>query len=212
MKFGLLFIPAFFCLILSPAIAQDAPAGSSSSKSKHGTEQHAKTGAPASTDEGLYRNPEFGFTYQVRYGWVDRTEAMQPADNDPSKSRLLLAVFEHPPEVTGEGVNSAVVITVESAATYPGLKTAADYMGPLTELTTAKGFKPTQDPYEFPIGSQMLVRGDFAKERGQLTMHQSSLVMLRKSLLVSFTFVGGSQDEIDELVEKLVFPSSPKHR
>lgn len=202
-------VPFLFILLFLQAHAQN----SSSSKSKRGPEEHLKanTAAPA-TDQGLYRNPEFGFTYQVRYGWVDRTEAMQPAENDPSKSRLLLAAFEHPPEVTGEGVNSAVVITVENAATYPGLKTAADYMGPLTELTTAKGFKPTQDPYEFPVGSQMLVRGDFAKERGQLIMHQSSLVMLRKGSLVSFTFIGGSQDEVDELVEKLVFPSSPKHR
>jgi len=194
------------------AIAQEPSTGSSSSKSKQKTEQRVKPSAPAATDEGLYRNPEFGFTYQVRYGWVDRTEAMQPVDNDPSKSRLLLAVFEHPPEVVGESVNSAVVITVESAATYPGLKTAADYMGPLTELTTAKGFKPTQDPYEFPIGSQTLVRGDFMKERGPLVMYQSSLVMLRKASIVSFTFIGGSQDEIDELIEKLVFPASPKHR
>ena len=201
-----------FISFLTPASAQDAPTGSSSSKSKQKNEQRVKPSVPASTDEGLYRNPEFGFTYQVRYGWVDRTEAMQPADNDPSKSRLLLAVFEHPPEVAGEGVNSAVVITVESATTYPGLKTAADYMGSLTELTTAKGFKPTQDPYEFPIGTQTLVRGDFMKERSQFTMYQSSMVMLRKSSIVSFTFIGGSQDEIDELIEKLVFPASPKHR
>jgi hypothetical protein len=201
-----------FISFLTPASAQDAPAGSSSSKSKQKTEQRVKPSTSTPTDEGLYRNPEFGFTYQVRYGWVDRTEAMQPADNDPSKSRLLLAAFEHPPEVVGEGVNSAVVITVESATTYPGLKTAAEYMGPLTELTTAKGFKPTQDPYEFPLGSQTLVRGDFTKNRGSLAMYQSSLVMLSKGSLVSFTFIGGSQDEVDELVEKLVFPASPKHR
>ena len=197
-------------LSLVPAHAQDS--ASSSSKSKQKTEQRVKPSAPAPTDEGLYRNPEFGFTYQVRYGWVDRTEVMQPAANDPSQSRLLLAAFEHPPEVAAEGVNSAVVITVESAAAYPGLKTAADYMGPLTELTTSKGFKATQDPYEFPVGSQTLVRGDFTKNRGSLTMYQSSLVMLRKGSLVSFTFIGGSQDEVDELVEKLAFPASQKHR
>lgn len=208
-----LIVPLLLLIGLSPsASAQDAPQGSSSSKSRQKTEERVKPTVPAPTDEGLYRNAEFGFTYQVRYGWVDRTEAMQPADNDPSKSRLLLAVFEHPPEVAGESVNSAVVITVESAATYPGLKTAADYMGPLTELTTAKGFKPTQDPYEFPIRSQTLVRGDFSKERGSLVMYQSSLVMLRKGSIVSFTFIGGSADEIDELIEKLVFSSPGKHR
>jgi hypothetical protein len=201
----------FLILALIVAPLPQSSTGSSSSKSKQKSE-HAKPTLPAPADEGLYRNPEFGFTYHVRYGWVDRTEAMQPADNDPAKSRLLLAAFEHPPEVTGEGVNSAVIITVESAASYPGLKTAADYMGPLTELTTAKGFKTTQEPYEFPIGGQTLVRGDFTKDLGKLTMVQSSLVMLHKGSVVLFTFIGGSEDEVEELVEKLVFPSSAKRR
>src|SRR5579862_5380228 len=206
------FIAAALCsaLLSAFALTQESPTGSSSSKSKQKTEQRVKPSAPAPTDEGLYRNPEFGFTYHVRYGWVDRTEAMQPEENDPSKSRLLLAAFEHPPEVTGEGVNSAVIITVESAATYPGLKIAADYMGPLTELTTAKGFKATQEPYEFPVGLQTLVRGDFSKGLGSLTMYQSSLVMLRKGSIVSFTFIGGSEDEVEELIEKLAFPSANK--
>jgi hypothetical protein len=208
----------FIVLVLGAALvsalvfSQASSPASSSSKSKQKTEQHAKSAQPAPADEGLYRNPEFGFTYHVRYGWVDRTEAMQPEDIDPSKSRLLLAAFEHPPEVTGEGVNSAVIITVESAASYPGLKTAADYFGPLTELTTAKGFKPTQDPFEFPIGSQTLVRGDFTKNLGQLTMIQSSLVLLHKGSIVSFTFIGGSEDEIDELIEKLLFPATNRKR
>jgi hypothetical protein len=208
----------FIVLVLGAALvsalvfSQASSPASSSSKSRQKTEQHAKSDQPAPADEGLYRNPEFGFTYHVRYGWVDRTEAMQPEDIDPSKSRLLLAAFEHPPEVTGEGVNSAVIITVESAASYPGLKTAADYFGPLTELTTAKGFKPTQDPFEFPIGSQTLVRGDFTKNLGQLTMIQSSLVLLHKGSIVSFTFIGGSEDEIDELIEKLLFPATNRKR
>jgi hypothetical protein len=204
----------FSVSLLPVSFAQDSPSGSSSSKSKQKSEQRVKSGAPASSasDEGLYRNSEFGFTYHVRYGWVDRTEAMQPEENDPAQSRLLLAAFEHPPEVTGEGVNSAVIITVEAARSYPGLNTAADYMGPLTELTTAKGFKASQDPYEFPAGLQTLVRGDFTKELGKVTMFQSTLVMLRKSSIVSFTFIGGSEDEVDELIEKLIFSAPNKRR
>jgi hypothetical protein len=194
------------------AIAQQSTSGSSSSKSKQSTEQHAKSAVPASADEGLIRNSEFGFTYHLRYGWVDRTEAMQPEENDPSKSRLLFAAFEHPPEVTGEGVNSAVIITVESAASYPGLKTAADYMGPLTELTTSKGFKTAQEPYEFPVSGQTLVRADFVKDLGKVTMYQSSLVMLHKGRVVLFTFIGGREDEVDELIEKLAFSVTNKRR
>jgi hypothetical protein len=195
------------CFSLSSAFGQDAPAGSSSSKTKQKAEQHAKASSQesSSSDEGIYRNAEFGFAYRTPYAWVDRTKQMQDDSSDPAKSRLLLAVLERPPEVIGGTVNSAVVITAESAASYPGLKTAADYMGPLTELTTGKGFKVTQRPYEFPVGTTQLVRSDFAKEMGKLTMYQSSLVCLRKGFVVSFTFIGGSEDKVDELIEKLSF-------
>lgn len=199
-------------LSLIPVRAQDS--GSSSSKAKHNTEQHVKAPAPtpAESDQDVYRNSDFGFTYHVPYGWVDRTKDMQPDPSDPAKAQLLLAVFERPPEVTGDTVNSAVIITAERTASYPGLRTALDYMGPLTELTTGKGFKVTEEPYAFPVGSKPLVRSDFAKDLGKLTMHQSSLVLLHKGSVVSFTFIGGSKDEVEELIEKLAFGSAVKRR
>jgi hypothetical protein len=195
--------------VLAPA--QEVPPGSSSSKAKHNSEQHVKPQpAPAESDQDVYRNADFGFIYHVPYGWVDRTKDMQPDAIDPSKSQLLLAVFERPPAVTGDTVNSAVIITAEKAASYPGLKTALDYMGPLTELTTGKGFKVTEEPYEFPVGSRKLVRGDFAKDLGKVTMFQSSLVMLHRGSVVSFRCIGGSEDEVEELVEKLGFGPAAK--
>jgi hypothetical protein len=108
----------------------------------------------------------------------------------------------------GDTVNSAVVIAAESAASYPGLKTAADYIGPLTELTTSKGFKADGDPSEVSMGSTRLVRLDFTRELGKLTMHQSSLVLLRNKFVLSFTFLAGSTDEIEELIEKLTFDAT----
>jgi hypothetical protein len=180
-------------------------AQTSSSKSK----PHGKSApAPRETAETLYRNPEFSFAYKIPYAWVDRTKDMQDESADPAKSRLLLAVFERPPQVTGDTVNSAVVITAESAASYPGLKSAADYMGPLTELTTSKGFKAEGGPYEFPVGATTLVRGDFTRILGLLAMHQSSLALLRKGYVVSFTFIAGDDGELDELIEKLSFSSA----
>jgi len=183
--------------------AQQAPAGGSSPKTKQKSRQHGKASAPAASAEGAYHNAVFGFTYRVPYGWVERTREMQEEGNDPLKAQLLLAVFERPPEVTGDSVNSAVIIAAESVATYPGLKTAADYMGPLSELTTSKGFKVVHEPYEFPAGTRRFVRSDFVKGLGKLTMHQSSLALLENRSIVSFTFIGGSADEVDELVEKL---------
>ena len=203
-------LPVLLALtLLATALAQNT--GSSSSKSKRNTEQHANHHtAPPAPAETLYRNAEVAFTYQIPYAWVDRTQPMQDDSSDPAKSKLLLAVFERPPEVTGDTVNSAVIITAESAASYPGLKIAADYLGPLTELTTSKGFKAAGNPYEFSVGTTPLIRADFAKELGKLTMYQSSLVLLRKGFVVCFTFIAGTDDELDELIEKLSFgPTKP---
>ena len=201
-------VPAPILLIL--LLTTTAFAQTSSSKDKQQTEQHVKASrsAPASSDATAYRNPEFAFTCKLPYGWVDRTRQMQDESSDAAKGKLLLAVFERPPEVTGDTVNSAIVITAESVASYPGLKTAADYLGPLTELTTSKGFKVTEQPYEFSVGSTHLVRGDFSKDLGKLTMRQSSLVLLRKGYVLSFTFLAGSDDEMDELIEKLSFTNA----
>ena len=187
--------------------AQQAPAGTSSSKTKLKTEEHgeASQGQAAGASNSVFRDTEFGFTFRPPYGWVDRTKEMQDTEPDPAQARLLLAVFERPPEAIGDTVNSAVVITAEGVASYPGLKTAADYMGPLTELITGKGFKSDGEPYEFSVGTTPLVRGDFVKEMGKVTMHQSSLVLMRRKFVLSFTFIGGSEEEVDELIEKLSF-------
>ena len=179
------------------AISQEAPSSSSSKNAK--PEQHVKR--EASAPEGVYRNAEFGFTYRTIVGWVDRTKDMQEGAGSGS---VLLAVFERPPDAIGDTVNSAVVIAQESAASYPGLKTAADYVDPLTELVTNKGFKASGDAYEMEVGTKTLVRCDFTRD-SKPPMWQSTLVFLQKNSIVSFTFLGGSADEVDALIEHLSF-------
>lgn len=146
-------------------------------------------------------NARFGFSYKVPYGWVDRTAAMQ--GDDISRGQVLLAAFERPPEATSDSVNSAVIIAAEGVAAYPGLKTAVDYFGPLTELTASKGFAVVNQPYMFTVGSHQLPRADYSKPIGKLTMHQSSLAMLSKGYVVSFTFISGSEDAANRLIESL---------
>ncbi len=153
----------------------------------------------------IYRNAAFGFRYRIPYGWVDRTKEMQDG-NDAGKGEVLLAVFERPPQAAGDTINSAVVIAAEKAASYPGLKKAEDYLAPLTELTTAKGFKVDGDPAEAEIGSQRMVRVDFSKPLNEkLTMHQTTLVMLAKGQIVTFTFIAESVDAVDDLIDGINF-------
>ncbi len=167
--------------------------------------QAADPAATSSQDAQLYRNPTFAFRYNIPYGWVYRTKEMQ-AGNEAGKGEVLLAVFERPPEATGDTINSAVVIASESAASYPGLKKVEDYMGPLTELATAKGFTAEGEPYALDVESRHLLRADFVKPRSdKLTMRQCTLVLLAKGHIVSFTFIAGSEDELDELMDGLHF-------
>ena len=187
---------------------QPPPAGSSSSKSAK-PEQHIKREPAGDLAEKVYRNTTYAFAYNIPYGWVERTREMQPDDPDaakgePAKGKVLLAVFERPPEASGETVNSAVVIAEEPASSYPGLKTAADYAGPVTELATSKGFKAAGDPEAVTLDGKALVRCDFVRE-AKIAMYQSTLILLQKGSLVSFTFIGGSADEVEELIERVSF-------
>jgi hypothetical protein len=169
----------------------------------------------------LYRNTTFAFRYQIPYGWVDRTKDMREQEatgksdakekaSNLAKGEVLLAVFERPPEAAGETINSAVVIAAENAAAYPGLKKAEDYLSPLTELTTSKGFKAEGDPSLIEIDARQLVRADFAKPLNhKLTMRQATLILLTHGQVVSFTFIAGSEDELDDRIDGLHF-GAPK--
>jgi hypothetical protein len=205
-------------LVLSLALSgqaqrKTAPAATPPAKS-------ATRNAMRNEDPQLYRNATFAFRFQIPYGWVDRTKEMQEG-NEAGKSEVLLAIFERPPQATGDTINSAVVIASESAASYPGLKKAEDYLGPLTELATAKGFKAEGEPYALEVESQQLMRADFSKplsaktsnvEAGnvetsndKLIMRQCTLVLLARGQIVSFTFIAGTEDELDDLMDGLHF-------
>jgi len=204
----------------------------------------AQTCGPLS--DQVFRCPKFGFTYNVPFGWVERTQEMQDSNVDaqakpnseerdarpneaadsaagkhapgaeaaPSsgKSEILLAVFERPPQATGETINSAVVIAAEPRANYPSVKTAADYFGPIGDLAGQRGLKALSGPYTFSVGSRQLVREDFTGERGKLSMWQSSLVVIEKGQIVSFTLVAGSEDEVEELIGNLKFGASSEQK
>jgi hypothetical protein len=151
---------------------------------------------------------------------VLRTEEMNAQEDEDEKAdagkkatdtgRVLLAAFSRPPEARGEDVNASIVIAAESAAAYPGMKDAAQYFGPVTEVAKAQGFDVDEEPYEFAVGTKAVVRGDFEKDVGTRVMLQSTLVVLARGYAVSFTFIGGTEDEVEELVQGLSFVAAGK--
>jgi hypothetical protein len=225
-----------------PALWAQAPAQSSSSSSSTtpSSKPVRKSGSPANSQldsgtvgNGIYRNPAFGFVCKIPAQWVLRTEEMNARDETaPAKEdraaldrtaegscpqtggcgRVLLAAFSRPPEARADDVNGSIVIAAESAAAYPGLKDAAQYFGPVTEVALAQGFEVVEEPYDFVIGTKKVVRGDFQKDVGSRVMRQSTLVVLARGYAISFTFIGGTEDEVEELVQGLSFGVSPRPR
>lgn len=188
------------CIFLSGALCAQTSSPRAKSSPAHTSAARSISGA---LHGDSYSNPYFGFSYRLPYGWVDRTKEVGEGDNQPERAQVLLAFFEHPPEAVTKNVNSAVVITAENAAVYKGLKTAADYFPSVTEAAAGRGFKAVQDPYEFQLGTKHLVRGDFSAQRGKQAIFQSTLVTLRRGYVISFTLIGGSEDEVNELIERL---------
>jgi hypothetical protein len=135
----------------------------------------------------------------------DESSKAEAAADSGKPGLVLLAAFSRPPEARGEDVNSSILIAAESAAAYPGLKDAAQYFGPVTEVAKAQDFEIDDEPYEFVLGTKTLARGDFQKDVGSRVMRQSTLVMLARGYVVSFTFIGGTEDEVEELVQGLIF-------
>lgn len=218
----ILLYTAVLTIIFVPRIvtAQDS---SSSSTTKHAkkaiSSESSSTPDPGTLTSGLYRNKTFAFSCKIPDGWVLRTDEMNVRDQEkgedspgpasPSSpsagAKVLLAAFSRPPEARAEDVNSSILIATESAASYSGLKEAAQYFGPLTEVAKAQGFTPDEDPYEIAVGTKTLVRGDFHKNVGSRVMHQSTLAMLSHGYAISITVIAGTEDEIEDLIDGLTF-------
>jgi hypothetical protein len=177
---------------------------------------------------GIYRNRALGMSCKVPPGWVLRTDEMNARDEDAptaessDKSRaaldrtaeggcphtcgkVLLAAFSRPPDAHGEDVNASILIAAESVEAYPGLKEAVQYFDPLTEVAKAQGFTVDEEPYEMALGSKVLVRSDFHKDVGTRVMRQSTLAWLARGYAVSITVIGGTEDEVEELIDGVEF-------
>jgi hypothetical protein len=171
---------------------------------------------------GVYRNRALGLSCAIPAGWVLRTEEMNAREEEPGSAStepksspqgsqratggtVLLAAFSRPPEARGEDVNSSIVIAAEKTSTYPGLTEAAQYFGPLTEIAKAQGFIVDEEPYEMEMGKKVVVRGDFHKDVGSRVMRQSTLAFLAQGYAVSITVIGGTEDEVEELIDGVEF-------
>jgi hypothetical protein len=222
--------PLGFLVVVVAVAASFSQTDSPSSSSKHVRKPAASADSlldMGSVTNGIYHNRALGFSCTIPPGWVLRTEEMNAGDQnepgdgapaDPQKSsstsgkagetgpaRVLLAAFSRPPQAAGEDINSSILIAAEKVAAYPGLKEAVQYFEPLTEVAKVQGFTVIEEPYEMTIGSKAMAREDFQKNVGSRVMRQSTLVMLVHGYAISFTFITGTEDEAEDLINGLSF-------
>ena len=216
-------ILVFLAACWPAAVSAQGSGHSSSSKSTSHTKKPAASESslePGAVLNGAYRNKSLALTCKIPEGWVLRTEEMnaREEDGDAAKDspqggqrgteehgRVLLAAFSRPPDARGEEINSSILIAAEPVSGYPGLTDAGQYFGPLTEVAKAQGFEADEEPYEFAIGTKKLVRGDFHRDVGTRVMRQSTLAFLARGYAVSITVIGGTEEEVEALVEGVSF-------
>src|ERR1700722_12643765 len=216
------------------ASAQTASPSSSSNAAKHIKKPTASTATvldPGAVTNGVYRNKTLALSCKIPQGWVLRTDEMNDRGEEEEEeegkdkpnsaqpptpaassagAKVLLAAFSRPPDARAEDVNSSILIAAESVANYPGLKDAAQYFGPLTEVAKAQGLTVDEEPYDVAVGTKTLVRGDFHKDVGTRVIHQSTLVALSHGYAISITLIAGTEDEAEELIDGLAFNENGK--
>ena len=215
---------AILLALMTSLWSQSTPPASSST-AKHSKSSTTKADLDAeSLADGFYHNKAIGLTCKIPTGWVVRTDEINArseaaeskstsgASASSSGAKVLLAVFSRPPEARAEDVNASILIAVENQASYPGLKEAPQYFGPLSEVAKAQGFIMDEDPYAIAIGSKVLVRGDFHKDVGSRVMRQSTMAYLAQGYAVSITVIGGTDDEVQDLVDGLSFAGESKRK
>jgi hypothetical protein len=227
------FASLLLCLALPPAVLH----AQTKTQDLSSTKQVKKPAAPDSAlddgtvTNGVYRNKALALSCKIPPGWVLRTDEMnareekkeekqenekdtptptQPSPASSAGAQVLLAAFSRPPEARAEDVNSSILIAAESAAAYSGLKDAAQYFFPLTEVAKAQGFTLDEDPYDIAVGTKTLVRGDFHKDVGTRVMRQSTLAMLAHGYVISITVIAGTEDDVEDLIDGLTFSPSGK--
>ncbi len=201
-------------LLSSFAVAQN-PNSSSSKHSKSSLPQPKPDLDAGLATNGVYRNRTLGLSCKIPAGWVLRTDEMNRRDEDataPSAStgRVLLAAFSRPPDARGEDINASILIAAEPQSSYPGLKDATQYFGPLSEIAKAQGFDQDEEPYDFPVGTKNLPRLDFHKDVGTRVMRQATMALLAHGYAISITVIGGSEDEVEQLLDGLSFTGTAK--
>jgi len=184
----------------------------------------------------LYRNRTYAFSCRVPVGWVLRTEQMQP-DGAADNQVLLAAFERPPEARATAPVSTILIASESQSAypglktaedyfapltevvTAKGFQAVNEpYPFPVGAVQVMRedfSHEPKAHPEKEGSEKDRSEKDRPEKDRPEkdrpekdrVTTYQSTLVLLSHGSILSFTFLGASEDEVDNLIENVSFTS-----
>jgi hypothetical protein len=186
------------------------------------------------TEDGIYINPGFGFSYKYPKGWVVHGEATNERIRELGRQRAeesgklskegaevainntyqLLTLFRYAVGTPGIAFNPAILVMAENVAYAPGIKNGKDYLFNVRVLMR-KGGSPAllKDPTEYRFAESQFFRDDYAVEVNGVHTVQAYFATIAQGYAVVFVFIGEDQKSVDEMAKSMeTFNSIPAVR
>ena len=173
--------------------------------------------------DGMYINPDFGFSFKYPKDWVVHGEATNERIRELGKEKIaesgvskasvdvalkntyqLLTVFRHPVGTPGITFNSAILVMAEKIAHAPGIKNGKDYLLNLRTLLLKAGHQALlKEPMEYRFAESQFFRDDYAVEANGVHMVQAHFATVKSGYALVFIFMGEDQKSLDEMTKTM---------
>jgi len=190
------------------------------------TYANAQTGVDhgATTKDGTYINPRFGFSFNYPKEWVVHGEATNERIRELGKEKIaesgalsqanaevslkntyhLLTVFRHAVGTPGVSFNPAILVIAEKIDHAPGITSGKDYLLNLrTILLKTEVQALLKEPVEYRIAGSEFFRDSFAMEANGVRAVQTYFSRIEKGYALVFIFIGEDEKSVDEMAKAM---------
>ena len=178
----------------------------------------------ATTQDGTYTNPYFGFSFKYPKDWSVHGEATNERLRELGKEKLaesgalsksstevalkntysLLILFRHPLGTPGIPFNPGMLVMAERVDHAPGITNGKDFLLNLRTLVEKAGAQALlKEPMEYHFGGTQFFRDNFDVEANGVHVAQAYFARIVNGYALVFTFIGQDQESLDEMAKAM---------
>ena len=178
----------------------------------------------ATTQDGTYINPEFGFSFKFPKDWTVHGEATNERIREIGKEKIaesgalskpnaeaslknthyLLTVFRHPIGKPGITFNPAILVIAEKVSHAPGITNGKDYLLNVRTVLLKTGHQALlKEPVEYSVAGTQFFRDNFASEVAGVPVTQSFFARIANGYALVFIFIGEDEKSVDEMAKAM---------